>query len=69
MRATLIPTSGVPTRKLSLVLSSLVALLMAVLLLGYAPRYVSGQRIYLDDRAGMVAPESQLVTLDSLWRR
>jgi hypothetical protein len=37
-------------RKLSLVFSSLLALLVSGLLLAYAPRYLSGQRVYVDDR-------------------
>ena len=36
-------------RRLSLVFSFLVALLATGLLLTYAPRLVSGQRVYLDD--------------------
>jgi len=47
-------------RKLSLVFSSLVALLAAVLLLAYAPRYVSGQRIYLDDRPPVAVADTTL---------
>jgi hypothetical protein len=55
------PSFTVSSALFRLVFSSLVALLVVVLLLAYAPRYAGRQRIYLEDRPEIamrdIAPE------------